>query len=86
MNHKVDAILKMTLSRLINLEIQSFKDEKDKLEAEAASIQAILDDKNLLFKEIEEGLRAVANKFGDERRTRLMNLDYKEKRRRYRAY
>ncbi len=76
---QVDAILKMTLSRLINLEIQSFKDEKDKLEAEAASIQAILDDKNLLFKEIEEGLRTVANKFGDERRTRLMNLDYKEK-------
>lgn len=76
---QVDAILKMTLSRLINLEIQSFKDEKDKLEAEAASIQTILDDKNLLFKEIEEGLRAVANKFGDERRTRLMNLDYKEK-------
>ena len=74
---QVDAILKMTLSRLINLEIQSFKDEKNKLEAEAADIQAILDDKNLLFKEIEEGLRTVANKFGDERRTRLMNLDYK---------
>ena len=76
---QVDAILKMTLSRLINLEVQSFKDEKNKLEAEAASIQSILDDKNLLFKEIEEGLKAVAAKFGDDRRTRLMNLDYKEK-------
>lgn len=76
---QVDAILKMTLSRLINLEVQSFKDEKNKLEAEAASIQSILDDKNLLFKEIEDGLKAVAEKFGDDRRTRLMNLDYKEK-------
>ena len=76
---QVDAILKMTLSRLINLEVQSFKDEKNKLEAEAASIQSILDDKNLLFKEIEDGLNAVAEKFGDDRRTRLMNLDYKEK-------
>lgn len=76
---QVDAILKMTLSRLINLEVQSFKDEKNKLEAEATSIQSILDDKNLLFKEIEDGLKAVAEKFGDDRRTRLMNLDYKEK-------
>lgn len=31
----------------------------------------------MLFKEIEEGLRAVEKKFGDARRTRLMNLDYK---------
>lgn len=76
-NPQVDAILKMTLSRLINLEIQSFKDEKNKLEAEAASIQAILDNRELLYKEIEDSLRMVANKFGDERRTRLINLDYK---------
>lgn len=76
-NEQVEAILKMTLSRLINLEIQSFKDEKEKLLSEKASIQAILDDRNLLFKEIENGLNAVASKFGDERRTILTNLDYK---------
>lgn len=51
--------------------------KKEKLLAETAAIQAILDDKNLLFKEIEDGLRSVANKFGDKRRTRLINLDYK---------
>ena len=76
-NAQVDAILKMTLSRLINLEIQSFKNEKDKLIAEMNNIKSILNDKNLLYKEIEDGLRYVANKYGDERRTRLMNLNYK---------
>lgn len=76
-NAQVDAILKMTLSRLINLEIQSFKSEKDKLIAEMNNIKNILNDKNLLYKEIEDGLRYVANKYGDERRTRLMNLNYK---------
>ena len=30
-----------------------------------------------LYKEIEDGLKYVANKYGDERRTRLMNLNYK---------
>lgn len=74
---QAEAILKMTLSRLINLEVQSYKDEKEKLLAEQVSIQSILDNKELLFKEIEEGLRAVEKKFGDARRTRLMNLDYK---------
>lgn len=76
-NPQVDAILKMTLSRLINLEIQSFKNEKEKLMAEMNSIKAILNDKNLLYKEIEDGLKYVANKYGDGRRTRLMNLNYK---------
>jgi DNA gyrase subunit A len=74
---QADAILKMTLSRLINLEVQSYKDEREKLLAEQISIQSILDNKELLFKEIEDGLRAVEKKFGDARRTRLMNLDYK---------
>lgn len=76
---QVEAILKMTLSRLINLEIQSFKDEKDKLTKEREEHLNVLGSKELLYKEIEDGLRYVANKFGDERRTKLMNLDYKNK-------
>ena len=71
------AILKMTLSKLINLEIESFKNEKEKLLLEAEKIKEILNNKDLLYKEIEEGLRRVANKFGDDRRTTLKNLDYK---------
>ena len=66
------AILKMTLSKLINLEIESFKNEKEKLLLEAEKIKEILNNKDLLYKEIEEGLRRVANKFGDDRRTTLI--------------
>lgn len=73
---QVDAILKMTLSRLIHLEIGSFKDEKTKILAERETHLNVLNSKELLYKEIEGGLRAVANEFGDERRTRLTNFDF----------
>lgn len=73
---QVDAILKMTLSKLIHLEIGSFKNEKEKLLIEKNGHEEVLNSKELLFKEIEEGLRKVANKFGDERRTRLTNFDF----------
>ena len=76
-DEQVTAILKMTLSRLIHLEIQSFKDEKEKLLLEADKIRDILNNKDLLYKEVEDGLRRVANKFGDSRRTVLKNLDFK---------
>lgn len=72
-----EAILKMPLSRLIGLEIQSLKDEKEKILGEAEQIKKILNDNSLLYKEIEEGMRKVIKKFGDERRTRLMDLDFK---------
>ena len=74
---QADAILKMTLSRLINLEIQSFKDEREKLIASIEKIDEILNDTNLLYAEIEAGMRAVIKKYGDSRRTKLMDLDFK---------
>lgn len=73
---QVDAILKMTLSKLIHLEIGSFKDEKEKLLAEKTHHIEILNSKKLLFEEIETDLRAVADKFGDERKTRLTNFNF----------
>ena len=76
---QVEAILKMTLSRLINLEIESFKNEKEKLLAERDEHLKILGSTELLYKEIENGLRSIAQKFGRERQTRLMDLDYKGK-------
>ena len=76
---QAEAILKITLSRLVNLEVQSFKDEKETLLAQKEAHEAALADVNVLYKEIEEDLRRIADKFGDERRTKLMNLDYKYK-------
>lgn len=73
---QTDAILKMTLSRLANLEIKSFKDEKEKLLVEAEEIKKVLNDNNLLYKEIEKDMTDIANKFGDDRRTKILNLDF----------
>lgn len=68
------AILDIKLSRLAHLEVNKLVDEKVKLESEKARIEAILADETLLKKEIENGLRAVATKFGDTRRTRILDL------------
>lgn len=73
---QASAIIKMPLSRLINLETLELEDEKSDLLKEIARIQNILDDNNLLYKEIEDGMRAIIKKYGDERRTRLIDLDF----------
>lgn len=72
------AILDIKLSRLAKLEIRKLVNEKEELEAEAKRIQAILDSEELLKKEIEKGLREVADKFGDTRRTQILNIEKEE--------
>lgn len=69
------AILDMKLSRLANLEVQKLEDERTKLQQDAAHIHAILDDSNLFNQELINGWRAVAQKFGDERRTKIFNIE-----------
>ena len=67
-------ILDMKLSRLAKLEVEKLKNEIDSLLAEREQIEAILNDENLLKKEIEKGMRAIANKYGDTRRTKIIDL------------
>ena len=68
-------ILDMKLSRLAKLEVKKLEDEKQKLEDEAARLRAILENEDLLKAEIEKGMRAVAAKYGDARRTKILNLE-----------
>lgn len=68
------AILDMKLSRLAHLEVEKIEKEKAELETEKSRIEAILADEELLKREIERGLRDVAEKFGDARRTKVLNL------------
>lgn len=68
------AILDLKLSRLSKLDITKLTEEYEGLEKERERIEAILNDENLLKKEIENGLREVAEKFGDERRTKILDL------------
>jgi DNA gyrase subunit A len=68
-------ILDMKLSRLAKLEVEKLKNEIETLLAEKETITAILGDEKLLKAEIEKGMRAVATKFGDARRTRVIDLE-----------
>ena len=68
-------ILDMKLSRLAKLEVEKIKNEIASLLTEKETITAILNDEALLKKEIEKGLLAVSKKYGDARRTRVIDLE-----------
>ena len=72
------AILEMKLSRLASLEVKKLENERTDLLLEKEKIEAILNNKELLYKEIETGLRAIATKYGDARRTKVMNIEGEE--------
>lgn len=72
------AILDLKLSRLTHLDITKLETERSSLETEKERIEAILGDETLLKKEIEKGLREVAEKFGDVRRTKILNISNDE--------
>lgn len=72
------AILDIKLARLARLEVDKLINEQKELEAEKDRITSILMNEDLLKKEIEKGLIEVANKFGDERRTKILNVETEE--------
>lgn len=72
---QADAILNFKLARLASLEIKKLKDEHSSLEKERDKIIAILETKELLYKEIEAGLRATMDKYGKLRRTEILNVE-----------
>lgn len=68
------AILDLKLSKLSKLDITKLKDEKISLEIEGMRINKILHDETLLNNELINGWREVADEFGDERRTKILQL------------
>lgn len=68
------AILDVKLARLARLEVEKLVSEKNELEQRANWIKEILNDINKLKSIIQEDLEKVAKKYGDARRTRVMNL------------
>lgn len=72
------AILDIRLARLANLEVQKFQREKDSLLKEKTRLETILNSETLLKKEIEKDLREVAQKYGDARRTQILDLEGEE--------
>ena len=72
------AVLDMKLSRLANLEVKKLEDEREKLKREADNIHAILENEDLFNNELIRGWREVAQRFGDARRTRILNVEKDE--------
>ena len=72
--NQAKAILDIKLSKLAHLEITKLENEQSTLIKEKNRIEAIINDDVLLKKEIEKGLREVAAKFGDNRRTKILNI------------
>ena len=68
------AVLDMKLSRLAHLEVKKLENERAELITAADRIKTILNDEELFKEEIKKGWREVANKFGDNRRTKILNL------------
>ena len=74
-DEQTKAVLDMKLSRLANLEVKKLEDEREKLQIEAARIHAILESEELFNQELINGWREIAQKFGDARRTQILNIE-----------
>ena len=68
------AVLDMKLSRLAHLEIKKLENERENLLKEASRLNEILNNEELFNNELKNGWREVAKKFGDERRTKIVQL------------
>ena len=68
------AVLDMKLSRLAHLEVKKLENERTDLQGQAEAIEKILGDEELFKEEIKKGWRDVATKFGDARRTKIINI------------
>jgi DNA gyrase subunit A len=68
------AILDMKLARLAHLEVEKLKSEKSKLEKERDFIYNIINNEDEFNAQLIKGWRDVANKFGDVRRTQILNI------------
>jgi len=73
-DEQAKAVLDMKLSRLAHLEVQKLENEKVELQTEANRISTILGDPTLFNEEVKRGWRATIKSFGDERRTKILNL------------
>jgi DNA gyrase subunit A len=70
---QTDAILKMQLQRLTSLEIDKIKADYDDTKKNIEYYNNILEDKNVLMGVIKDELNEIKDKYGDERRTKILD-------------
>lgn len=69
------AIIDMKLGRLSNLETQQILDELSELERKIAYYKELLADENKILGVIKDELKAISDKYGDDRRTEILKAE-----------
>jgi len=69
-----DAILDMRLARLTGLEIEKLQEELEEVRAEVERLEGILDSRELRMSIVRDELREMAERYGDERRTEIVDV------------
>jgi DNA gyrase subunit A len=72
---QADAILAMQLQRLTGLEIERLAKEYSDLVDQIIGFEKILADENLIFDIIREDMYELKEKYGDKRRTQILNVN-----------
>ena len=72
---QAQAIVDMTLGKLTGMERQKIEDELAKLEKLIAELREILADENRIKAIIKDEMREIANKYGDKRRTEIVEAE-----------
>lgn len=70
---QADSILAMPMRRLTGLEKQKLETESSDLQAHITQLEQLLGDRHELMKALKKELRALKRKFGDERRTKIID-------------
>lgn len=71
-DRQAEAILKMRLQRLAGLERKKIMDELEEVQATIAELEELLSSEENIKDKVKEELQAVADEYGDERRTRVV--------------
>ncbi len=75
-DRQAKAVLEIRLQQLTHLEAEKLRDEEKKLKETISELQKILGDEKEILKVIKKEVNDVKNKFGDERRTKVIrNVD-----------
>ncbi len=69
---QADAILNMRLARLTGLEMEKLEEELSQIRARIADLEELLGSRDLRMQVITDELEALAEKYGDERRTEIL--------------
>ncbi|WP_414656595.1 DNA gyrase subunit A [Deinococcus sp. VB343] len=72
---QAQAILDMRLQRLVGLEREKLQGEFDELQKTIARLESILGDEKLLWREIKKEIRDIRDRYGDERRSTITELE-----------